>query len=96
VERLAQVVVRAEAQAGHPVERVAVDAGQVPVEHNDVVRTEVELGGCLQPVVGHVHRHALTGLRGLAIGPWSGLGVLGIWAAAALILGALALGLRDA
>jgi len=82
VERLAQVVVRAEAEAGHPVawlpgcgehedhgpvltvgdhlaQRVAVNAGQVPVEHDDIVGTEVELGGRLQPVVGHVHRHAL-------------------------------------
>ena len=39
---------------------------------------------------------ATTGLRSLAISPWGGLGVLGIWAAAALVLGALALRLRDA
>lgn len=37
-----------------------------------------------------------TGLRSLAISPWGGLGVLGIWAAAALVIGALALRLRDA
>jgi ABC-2 type transport system permease protein len=37
-----------------------------------------------------------TGLKGLAIGPWAGLGVLAIWAAVALLAGGLALQLRDA
>jgi ABC-2 type transport system permease protein len=37
-----------------------------------------------------------TGLHSLAIGPWSGLGVLAIWAGAALLAGGLALRLRDA
>jgi ABC-2 type transport system permease protein len=37
-----------------------------------------------------------TGLRDLPIGPWAGLGVLGAWAAAALLAGGLALRLRDA
>lgn len=37
-----------------------------------------------------------TGLRHLAIGPWGGLGVLAIWAGAALLAGGLALTLRDA
>ena len=37
-----------------------------------------------------------TGLHGLAITPWAGLGVLGLWAAGALLLGALAFRLRDA
>jgi ABC-2 type transport system permease protein len=37
-----------------------------------------------------------TGLKGLAIGPWAGLGVLAIWAAVALLAGGLALTLRDA
>jgi ABC-2 type transport system permease protein len=35
-------------------------------------------------------------LRGLPISPWSGLGVLAAWAAAALVLGGLTLRLRDA
>jgi ABC-2 type transport system permease protein len=39
---------------------------------------------------------ASTGLRHLAIGPWGGLGVLAIWAGAALVAGALMLRLRDA
>ncbi len=39
---------------------------------------------------------ATTGLRHLAIGPWGGLGVLAIWAGAALVAGALMLRLRDA
>ncbi|MGD0602079.1 MAG: ABC transporter permease [Streptosporangiaceae bacterium] len=36
------------------------------------------------------------GLRGLAISPWGGLGVLAAWAAAALLAGALALRWHDA
>jgi ABC-2 type transport system permease protein len=36
-----------------------------------------------------------TGLRHLPIGPWGGLGVLAIWTAAALLIAALALRLRD-
>jgi ABC-2 type transport system permease protein len=39
---------------------------------------------------------ATTGLRGLPIGPWGGLGVLAAWAAVALLAGALALRVRDA
>ena len=39
---------------------------------------------------------ASTGLRGLPIGPWAGLGVLAAWAAAALLAGGLLLRLRDA
>jgi ABC-2 type transport system permease protein len=37
-----------------------------------------------------------TGLHSLAIGPWDGLGVVAIWAGAALLAGGLALHLRDA
>jgi ABC-2 type transport system permease protein len=63
-------------------------------------------------VVGnaHWHRHleqigpmtaglaiqATTGLTSLPISPWAGLGVLGAWAAAALLAGGLVLRLRDA
>jgi ABC-2 type transport system permease protein len=36
-----------------------------------------------------------TGLHGQPIGPWAGLGVLAAWAAGALLLGGLALRLRD-
>jgi ABC-2 type transport system permease protein len=36
------------------------------------------------------------GLRGLAISPWAGLGVLAAWAAGALLLGGLLFRLRDA
>ena len=39
---------------------------------------------------------ATTGLRNLAISPWAGLGVLAIWAGAALLAGALVLRTRDA
>jgi ABC-2 type transport system permease protein len=37
-----------------------------------------------------------TGLHGLAISPWGGLGVLAAWTAAALLAGGLVLRLRDA
>jgi len=37
-----------------------------------------------------------TGLRGLPISPWGGLGVLAAWAAGALLAGGLLLRLRDA
>jgi len=37
-----------------------------------------------------------TGLRSLAITPWAGLGVLALWAAAALLAGGLSFRLRDA
>jgi ABC-2 type transport system permease protein len=37
-----------------------------------------------------------TGLRGLAISPWGGLGVLALWAAAALLAGGLVFRFRDA
>ena len=39
---------------------------------------------------------ATTGLRGLPIGPWEGLGVLAAWSAAALLIGGLLLRHRDA
>jgi ABC-2 type transport system permease protein len=39
---------------------------------------------------------ATTGLSGLPISPWAGLGVVAAWAAAALLAGGLLLRLRDA
>jgi ABC-2 type transport system permease protein len=48
------------------------------------------------PTVAGLTIQDTTGLRTLAISPWGGLGVLGLWAAAAMLLGALALRLRDA
>jgi len=39
---------------------------------------------------------ASTGLRGLPLAPWAGLGVLAAWAAAALLAGTIVLRLRDA
>jgi ABC-2 type transport system permease protein len=39
---------------------------------------------------------ATTAVHDLPIGPWAGLGVLAIWAGAALLAGLLNLRLRDA
>jgi ABC-2 type transport system permease protein len=48
------------------------------------------------PTVAGLTIQDTTGLRSLAITPWAGLGVLALWAAAALIAGGLAFRLRDA
>ena len=48
------------------------------------------------PTIAGLAIQATTSLRSQPISPWGGLGVLGLWAAAALALGALALRLRDA
>jgi ABC-2 type transport system permease protein len=58
-----------------------------PTWHNRIER--------YTPMAG-LNIQATTGLRSLAIGPWSGLGVLAVWAAAALLGGGLLLRLRDA
>jgi ABC-2 type transport system permease protein len=48
------------------------------------------------PMTAGLAIQATTGLRGLPIGPWAGLGVLAAWAAGALLAGGLLLRLRDA
>jgi ABC-2 type transport system permease protein len=48
------------------------------------------------PTVAGLNIQATTGLRGLAITPWAGLGVLGLWAAAALLAGGVVFRVRDA
>jgi ABC-2 type transport system permease protein len=48
------------------------------------------------PMTAGLAIQVTTGLRGLPISPWAGLGVLGAWAAAALLGGGLLLRLRDA
>jgi len=48
------------------------------------------------PMTAGLEIQASSGLRGLPISPWAGLGVLAAWAAAALLAGALVLRLRDA
>jgi ABC-2 type transport system permease protein len=48
------------------------------------------------PTVAGLTIQDTTGLRGLPITPWAGLGVLALWAAGALLLGGLAFRLRDA
>jgi ABC-2 type transport system permease protein len=50
----------------------------------------------LGPMPAGLAIQATTNLRGLPIGPWTGLGVLAAWAAAALLTGGLLLRLRDA
>jgi ABC-2 type transport system permease protein len=48
------------------------------------------------PMTAGLTIQATTGLRGLPISPWAGLGVLAAWAAAALLAGVLLLRFRDA
>jgi len=48
------------------------------------------------PTNAGLNIEATTGLRNLAISPWGGLGVLAIWAGAALLAGGLVLRARDA
>jgi ABC-2 type transport system permease protein len=50
----------------------------------------------IAPMTAGLDIQATTGLRGLPLSPWQGLGVLAGWAAAALIAGALLLRARDA
>jgi ABC-2 type transport system permease protein len=50
----------------------------------------------LAPMTAGLAIQATTGLRGLPIGPWAGLGVLAAWTAVALLVGGLLLRLRDA
>jgi ABC-2 type transport system permease protein len=48
------------------------------------------------PTIAGLAIQATTNLKDLPISPWDGLGVLAIWAGAALVAGALALRFRDA
>ena len=48
------------------------------------------------PMTAGLSIQATTGLRSLPLTPWQGLGVLALWAAGALLVGGLALWLRDA
>ena len=48
------------------------------------------------PMTAGLAIQSTTGLDGLPIGPWAGLGVLAAWTAAALLAGGLVLCLRDA
>jgi ABC-2 type transport system permease protein len=48
------------------------------------------------PLPAGLDAQASTGLRGLPLTPWQGLGVVALWAAGALVLGGLVLCRRDA
>ncbi|WP_042392064.1 ABC transporter permease [Streptacidiphilus carbonis] len=50
----------------------------------------------IAPMTAGLAIEATTGLRGLPIGPWAGLGVLAAWAAGSLLAGGVLLRLRDA
>lgn len=50
----------------------------------------------LSPMTAGLAVQATINMADEPIGPWQGLGVLGLWAAAALLLGGLTLRLRDA
>ncbi len=48
------------------------------------------------PMTAGLYIEATTGVQSLPLTPWQGLGVLALWAAGALLLGAAVLKLRDA
>jgi ABC-2 type transport system permease protein len=48
------------------------------------------------PMSAGLDSQATTGLHGLPLAPWPGLGVVALWAAGALVLGGVVLRLRDA
>ena len=48
------------------------------------------------PLPAGLDAQATTGLNRLPLTPWQGLGVVALWTAGALLLGALALRSRDA
>jgi ABC-2 type transport system permease protein len=48
------------------------------------------------PLPAGLDAQATIGIKGLPLSPWQGLGVTALWAVGALLLGALALRLRDA
>jgi ABC-2 type transport system permease protein len=50
----------------------------------------------IAPSIAGLAIQATTNLDDLPISPWAGLGVLGLWAAGALVVGGIALELRDA
>jgi ABC-2 type transport system permease protein len=50
----------------------------------------------LAPMTAGLEIQATTGLRGLPLSPWAGLGVFAAWAAGALVAGGLLLRFRDA
>ncbi|MEV1113704.1 ABC transporter permease [Actinosynnema sp. NPDC049800] len=50
----------------------------------------------ISPMTAGLAVQATANVEGLPISPWAGLGVLGLWAAGALLVGGLALRLRDA
>ena len=52
--------------------------------------------GQIAPMTAGLAIQATTGLRSLPLSPWTGLGVLAAWAAAARLAGGLLLRLRDA
>ena len=48
------------------------------------------------PLPAGLDAQATIGVKGLPLTPWQGLGVVALWTAGALLLGALAVKLRDA
>jgi ABC-2 type transport system permease protein len=50
----------------------------------------------ISPMFAGMYSQSTTGLNGLPLTPWQGLGVVALWAAGTLLLGWLVLSLRDA
>ena len=66
---------------------------QVHVVSNPALARHLDQIG---PLPVGLDAQATIGLKGLPLTPWQGLGVVALWAAGALLLGTLALQLRDA
>ena len=63
------------------------------------VVSDATLARCLQqigPLSAGLDVQATIGVKALPLTPWQGLGIVALWTAGALLLGALALKFRDA
>jgi hypothetical protein len=96
--------VQAAARAGARGHRGAVSVGDGPDDRETEAVARGALGPFgaqprleqLGPMSAGLDNQATIGLHGLPLTPWQGLGVVTAWAAGALVLGGVALRLRDA
>jgi len=71
-------------------------SGMIRVTFTAMPRRTTVLAAKAGTITAGLTIQATTSLRSLPISPWSGLGVLAAWAAAALLAGGVLLHLRDA